>query len=47
MVRRMKAFAVASEMGRDGGSQFVSGLVAWYALITCNQDEDGVAFKSV
>ncbi len=44
MVRRMRAFAVASEMGRGGASwfrQFASDLVAWNALITWNPDEDG------
>ncbi len=50
MVRRMRAFAVASEMDRGGGScfrQFVSGLVAWCALMTWNPDEDGGAFPTV
>ncbi len=44
MLRRMGAFAVANEMGRGGGSsfrQFVRGLVAWYALMTWNLDDDG------
>ncbi len=49
MVRRMRAFAVASEMGRGGRCfrQFVSGLVAWYAPTTWNPDEDGEAFPIV
>ncbi len=50
MVRWMRAFAVASEMGRGGGScfrQFVSGLVAWYTLMTWNPGEGGGAFPIV
>ncbi len=49
MVRRMRVFAVASEMGRGGRCfrQFVSGLVAWYAPTTWNPDEDGGAFSAV
>ncbi len=46
----MRAFAEASEMGRAGGScfrQFVSGLVAWYSLMTWNPDADGGAFPVV
>ncbi len=50
-VRRTRAFAVANEIGRGGdGScfrQFVSGPVAWYALVTWNPDESGVAFPVV
>ncbi len=50
MVRLMRAFAVASKMVRarrvdDGGScfsQFVSCLVARYALMTWNSGEDVV-----
>ncbi len=46
-VRRTRAVAVANEMGRGGVSvagascfrQFVSGLVAWYALMTWNPGE--------
>ncbi len=40
-------------MGRVGGGggccfrQFVSGLGAWYALMTWNPDEDGRAFSNV
>ncbi len=44
MVRRMRAFAVASEMCRGGGKwfrQFVSDLVAWNTLVTWNPGEDG------
>ncbi len=47
---RMRAFAVPSEMGRGGGtcfSQFVRGLLAWYALITWNPDEGCGAFPVV
>ncbi len=50
MVRRMRAFAVPSEMGRGGGtcfSQFVSGLLAWHVLITWNPDEGYGAFPVV
>ncbi len=54
-VRRMRVFAVANEMGRGGrvgggGScfrQFVSDLVAWYALMTWNPDKGGGAFPVV
>ncbi len=44
MVRQMKAFTVASEMGRGGGRwfrQLVSDLVAWNALMTWNPNVDG------
>ncbi len=49
MVRRMRTFAVASDMGRvgSGGSQFVSGLTAWYALLVWNSDKDGGVFPVV
>ncbi len=50
MVRRMRAFAVASDMGRGGGScfrQFVSCFVAWYAFMTWNPDEGCGAFPVV
>ncbi len=49
-VRRIRVFAVATEMGRGGvrvgggGScfrQFLSGLVVWYALVTRNPDKGG------
>ncbi len=51
-VRRMRAFAVANEMGLGGVSvavfscfrQFVCGFVAWYALMTWDPDEGGGAF---
>ncbi len=54
-VRRIRAFAVANEMGRGGVSfgggscfrQFVSGLVSWYALVTWNPDKGGGAFPVV
>ncbi len=54
-VRRMRAFTVANEMGRGGVSvaasaafsQFVSGLVAWYALVTWNPDKGVEAFPVV
>ncbi len=43
-VRRMRAFAVANEMGRGSCfRQFVIGLVAWYTLMTWNLDEGGGA----
>ncbi len=47
MARRMRAFAMANEMGRVGGSCFlqcVRGFVALYALMTWNTDEDGGPF---
>ncbi len=47
ILRRMKAFTVANEMGRGGGScfhQFVGSLVAWYALITWNPEQVGEGF---
>ncbi len=52
MVRRMRTFAVASEMGRGGVSAtlaaaFVSGVVAWGARKTWYPDEDGGAFPVV
>ncbi len=43
-VRRIRAFAVANEMGRGSCfRQFVSGLIAWYALMAWNLDEGGGA----
>ncbi len=41
---------MANEMGPDGGScirQFVGGLIAWYAFMTWDPDEDGGAFSVV
>ncbi len=47
MVRRMRVFALAGEMGRGGGNcfgQFVSDLVAWFAFMTWNPYEvDGAS----
>ncbi len=48
MVCRMRAFAVANEMGRGSCfRQFVSGLVTWYALMTWNPGVGGGAFSVV
>ncbi len=51
-VRRMRAFAMANEMGRGGVSvavaaAFVSGLVAWYALVTWKLAKGGGAFPVI
>ncbi len=52
MLRRIRAFAVANEVGRGDVSvavaaAFVSGLIVWYALVTWNSDEGGGAFPVV
>ncbi len=56
MVRRMRAFAVANEMGRGGMSVAVAAAVAnssaaslpgMYALVTWNPDKGGGAFPVV
>ncbi len=52
MVHRIRAFAVANEVGRGDVSvavaaTFVSGLVVWYALVTGNPDKGGGAFPVV
>ncbi len=51
-VCRIRAFAMANEMGRGGVSiavaaAFVSGLVAWYTLVTWNLAKGGGAFPVV
>ncbi len=48
----MRAFAVANKMGHGDvlvavAATFVSGLVAWYALVTWSSDEGGGAFPVV
>ncbi len=40
MVRRMRAFAVASEMGLGGVSVAVVATLAWYAHMTWNPNKD-------
>ncbi len=48
MVRRVRAFTVASEMGRGGVSLAVAAtFVAWYARMTLYPDEDGGVFPIV